>query len=449
MAAARKRKKLWLWILLVFLGLPCVLFVIYWSTSILGSAPSRLEVELKGAKADGFPLTVEELKDKIKIDPSQNAASDLRQAFAVYKAWAVTDEGKKDGKLVGRAYNASSLNLDQVETVGASLSQLSTYFHVLENATKKSGLDYERDWAKGPALNFPEIGDERSAVSFVLIKARYDLLQGRVKQTLSDLDIGAKLSRLIGKDPSVISYLIQCQAAGQVCSVADMVIRHFPGDLSVLNSCRQCLEELNLRLDLRKPLWAEFLMARIAVKILATGGARAIFGNESDQVLVRIAQFAPARTAYELRLVQVHREVGRAFANNAGSIPRTQDALAKIQASVEKKSKSDWSYGLVESISPIFTGLPTAVGEAEAKRNVLLSAIDVLESKATSGHFPEKRIGTTGHWLDPFMDKPLIYRSSPGGFIVYSLGPDKKDDSGRPRSRKYSDYSYDISFEYP
>lgn len=34
--------------------------------------------------------------------------------------------------------------------------------------------------------------------------------------------------------------------------------------------------------------------------------------------------------------------------------------------------------------------------------------------------------------IDPFSDKPLVYRKTASGFILYSFGPDFKDDGGKP-----------------
>jgi hypothetical protein len=36
---------------------------------------------------------------------------------------------------------------------------------------------------------------------------------------------------------------------------------------------------------------------------------------------------------------------------------------------------------------------------------------------------------------DPFTGKPLVYRRTECGFVLYSLGPDQHDDGGTPRPR--------------
>jgi hypothetical protein len=34
--------------------------------------------------------------------------------------------------------------------------------------------------------------------------------------------------------------------------------------------------------------------------------------------------------------------------------------------------------------------------------------------------------------LDPFSNRPLVYRVTTNGFLLYSVGPDGKDDQGTP-----------------
>ena len=39
--------------------------------------------------------------------------------------------------------------------------------------------------------------------------------------------------------------------------------------------------------------------------------------------------------------------------------------------------------------------------------------------------------------LDPFsLGKPLLYRRNGSGYVLYSIGPDGKDDGGRPIDSK-------------
>ncbi len=56
--------------------------------------------------------------------------------------------------------------------------------------------------------------------------------------------------------------------------------------------------------------------------------------------------------------------------------------------------------------------------------------------KNTHGVFPENLAALVPDILDavpvdPFTGNPLVYKVQPGGFILYSLGSNEKDDGGR------------------
>jgi hypothetical protein len=61
-----------------------------------------------------------------------------------------------------------------------------------------------------------------------------------------------------------------------------------------------------------------------------------------------------------------------------------------------------------------------------------MAAIDVADIP------PDRRI-------DPFTGRALVYRRQGKGFILYSLGPDAKDDSGRARQGRET-AGYDIAW---
>jgi hypothetical protein len=49
---------------------------------------------------------------------------------------------------------------------------------------------------------------------------------------------------------------------------------------------------------------------------------------------------------------------------------------------------------------------------------------------------------------DPFSDDPLLYRSDADGFILYSVGRDRKDNGGSPKE-KDQEYDWDIVWKFP
>jgi hypothetical protein len=49
---------------------------------------------------------------------------------------------------------------------------------------------------------------------------------------------------------------------------------------------------------------------------------------------------------------------------------------------------------------------------------------------------------------DPFSDGLLLYKSEGQDFILYSIGPDKKDNNGSPRQGK-QEKDWDIVWHFP
>jgi hypothetical protein len=48
---------------------------------------------------------------------------------------------------------------------------------------------------------------------------------------------------------------------------------------------------------------------------------------------------------------------------------------------------------------------------------------------------------------DPFTAKPLIYRTTPSGFILYSVGPNRVDDGGKnSRQNRHDDLVWEAEF---
>jgi hypothetical protein len=72
-----------------------------------------------------------------------------------------------------------------------------------------------------------------------------------------------------------------------------------------------------------------------------------------------------------------------------------------------------------------------------AKRWLLICEVALQGHRAEHGEFPDDLADLVPGYLsavpkDPFSNKPFIYRRQPTGYLLYSVGPDGKDDGGRP-----------------
>ncbi len=66
-----------------------------------------------------------------------------------------------------------------------------------------------------------------------------------------------------------------------------------------------------------------------------------------------------------------------------------------------------------------------------ARWNLFMLANKILKIHQTTGTFPGTLdIGNGSNFIDPFTGSPLIYKKIPGGFKIYSTGPDGKNHGG-------------------
>jgi len=433
----------------VVVGLGVLLLCAVWKSSIFGRAADNLHSELKAAHGDGLPLTADDIRNSSVVASDDNAAPLLMQAFSELKTFEATSDGKALAKITKPGGGVLSLTSDDLAEIAPLLTHLTHFFDVLKQASLKPKIDFHRQWEKGPALLLPELAEEKSTVAPLILLAKIDLKAGKPLEAIESLETAARISTLVGKEPLIISLLVQVAIRAQVCQELTEVIKANPYATDVVDRSRVVLKDLGPVPDVRPGIRSEFLMGQIAVQMLASQDASEVFGTEAGNGVVRLARFGPIRTVYALRVAEVYHRLYRALSQRPDSIVEMQKVFANTEGTLDKDSSKDWTYGLVEILAPTFTQMAAAIGESEAKKDVLLCALDLLDAKKATGQFPRKLLGNSGYWLDPFTERPMTYRSTKRGFLIYSFGRDGKDDGGKPRSPKSNDQNYDIPFSFP
>ena len=88
--------------------------------------------------------------------------------------------------------------------------------------------------------------------------------------------------------------------------------------------------------------------------------------------------------------------------------------------------------------------------------HVSRGGLALLQYRKAHGAFPES-LDVLGleNLTDPYVDKPLHYRTEAEGFIVYSVGEDQEDNGGTPRrpldtsGRRPKVPEYDLLWRFP
>jgi hypothetical protein len=78
--------------------------------------------------------------------------------------------------------------------------------------------------------------------------------------------------------------------------------------------------------------------------------------------------------------------------------------------------------------------------QAKASHRATVASIALLRWRKDKGQFPQRLDELVGGGYlsslpaDPYSDGPLKYRRTEGGFILYSIGENFKDDGGDPNA---------------
>ncbi|MFM7564639.1 MAG: hypothetical protein ACKO81_16620 [Planctomycetota bacterium] len=131
-----------------------------------------------------------------------NAAVNYWQAFGLMPEW--TEEEKKLRESLPAEFSASlpSGVKELTERSGAALN-------ALEPATRIEKCDWQLDISQGPMLVLPHLQKARELARQSDLRARYRFSQGDSAGGVDDIFASLRLSRAVGKDPILISMLVQ------------------------------------------------------------------------------------------------------------------------------------------------------------------------------------------------------------------------------------------------
>jgi hypothetical protein len=89
------------------------------------------------------------------------------------------------------------------------------------------------------------------------------------------------------------------------------------------------------------------------------------------------------------------------------------------------------------TIMPSVTGIAEMSFRGQAMRDALVTVLALLRYKNNEGNFPDDLQVLTAHGylsqlpMDPYSDKPLVYRRIGSDFMLYSVGVDFQDNGGK------------------
>ena len=390
-------------------------------------------------RAAGLPLTIGEIRPP-HVPDEDNAAlviERIKRLLDTFPALKRLQNSEDDFiKAHATAYRLNATGTHELAEM-LDTQPVSDLLALIYAAAAKKGYDARLDYNKGPAIIVSNLGDLQRWAKLLRLHARLAVSRGQMEEVCIDIQSLTKLADFLADEPILISQLTRWAIWGMV-----------PGELEQLASSGTLLvgwnqifadrlESLNLAESHARGLDGERVLfgSNAFEQFMAThGNVRSLglgLGGVDWPTWLRIMRYhipglLPMEYAdYLDRARRVRIAVTQTPQSYVETIHQQKDALEKIPPT-----------SLVTGmVLPMFSGVTKNLWIHRAAFIATRTGLALERFRVAKGRYP----ATLGELVPEFMrelpvdvftGKPLIYRTEPGGAVVYSVGPNLQDDGG-------------------
>lgn len=324
---------------------------------------------------------------------------------------------------------------------------------LLRQAAQKPGCYFDRDYGR-PSISMllPELAQLRRGSRLLALDVRFQAAQGNVAQAIRDVGTMYAMSQHSGSDPLLIAMLV----AIAVDATASDSLQFLLANASVSTE-DLALVDIDESVSYRRLLERSFRMEE------AFG--MYVFGQMGEDFDLRMFEDGPSPgptgigPLYRVFLLNddliAHRRAFESLRSmTGGPYYDTKDRWTSFEKNVVAGPR-----GLLTSmLLPALAKCAETAARGDAKRDTARVALAACRYRIVQGHLPEKLDQLIPEYMtvvprDPFDGKPLRWKRTDGGGVVYSIGPDSVDDGGAPfdkENKKGDDKKKgDIAFHLP
>jgi hypothetical protein len=319
---------------------------------------------------------------------------------------------------------------------------------VLEQGAKRNSCRFEHDYNAGFNMLLPNLGGFRNIIRILGAKSCLEADEGRPDAAWNLVLIQLRFADALRNEPILISFLVRLTSIRASCETIHKICEFAPPNSEQFNVLESLLLDYEDRTSIILALDGERLLCgEWAFNLLKKGSYGELWegaGNESGigKVLLSLySAFKPLsladHAAYVRLLGDYTRLVQQPYSPNEASAmdQKTEQALTRLHV-------------MTSMLLPAIGRVNELYAESIAQLRITRAGLALLQEKKTQGAFPQTLEGVKLKNLDdPFSKESLHYKPQDQGFILYSIGPDEKDNDGSPKEKKQKD-NWDIVWSY-
>lgn len=319
---------------------------------------------------------------------------------------------------------------------------------IIEQGIERHSCRFEHDYNAGFNMLLPNLGGFRNIIRILGAKSCLEAERGRPDAAWNLVLTQLRVADALRNEPILISFLvsftsikISCQTIQKICETAMPNADQYR-DIESLLSDYEDRKPLILALDGDRLLggeWAFNLLTSESPKALSiNGGNNSGIGELLLQLYVIVKPLYLADHAAYLRIM------GR-YTDSAQQSYSPSEASAIDDEIDQARSRL---HLITSMIVPAIGRVTGIYWETIAEMRITKTGLAVLQERKDDGTFPDFLEKLNLKTLeDPFSSEPLRYKPEGQNFILYSVGPDEKDNGGSPKEKKQKE-DWDIVWSF-
>lgn len=310
---------------------------------------------------------------------------------------------------------------------------------LIRRAAAMPDCRFERDYSR-PTFEtlLPEVQAMRNAARLLALDARVKTADGDVSSALADVSAIFAVALHASGEPTLISFLVSAAIDAVACQTLEAVLatsEPTPDDLQAL----RIGEIVSFRMLLARSITMEeaFGLSAFAAMSSPTNRGDDVSAYFTEQVLGPVSPAAAMLLPY-FRVFFLPHELDsyRSTMQQARKLTQQPYSLVQDRLKALDQSSENRQIGVLTSLLlPALNAAFEAAARAEAKHQLALAAAAATRYKAAKGEQPADVDSLAPEFLrvplvDPYDGKPLKVAAAGDGLVIYSIGPDGRDDGG-------------------
>lgn len=433
----------------------------------------QLRNKLAELKAQGKPMTIEEIVPS-PVPDKDNAAVFYNKAFILMttgeggKPYIPNKEGGKSNKTIKNIMDVESFSdisewtYEQRQEIPQLVNSrdVQYIYELLEEGSQKSKCNFNPNYEDGPAALLPHLPLMRGAARLLCVKALLEADSGKTTEAFDTLLAGLKISNHLKDEPILISQLVRIACDGILIecieNIADLKSITSEQATLIINelSTHEGMEPFIKCMDVeRVALGGWFFEKLIKGEMSWIDMSKSIGNIEEYEDTVGHRIFLSLFSYFYRPICKndyIHYLALLSKARDSYNLPYYK-AAKEISIGQELTQLSPrYFYILTHILTPALDRVHELQARHRAYIDICRTGLALKLYKVKNGTYPEKLESLVSADLlkeipiDSFSGKKLIYKKSIEGFILYSLGPNMKDDGGIDAKEKKWEGDYDI-----